>query len=973
MDGEGFGSDAMRSNWDVYKDAFAPPAPSRRVKAWERAPVSAHAPRLQGQKVWKKVGMRTFSKEDDKENCEAAQEELEKGGMGSRKRVRVRGGKENISNALWKTSRVEEDGGDVMVMGSPKKMRMSMGPGDIDAFVVPRKRTNTNHLITPRKPGRKTPLMEQSQPMNTAGSSPKFFAYGPTKLSPQKIPLNDQEIAHESTTTFTSAKTAVQKVVLNGLDQTEEGTTVPAEKLVRRRNSLRRSTRRLTRAMTPEQQPAAPAESTKANQPSEVPAPNLETVTEPAPKVENSVIEEAPKNPESIENVFGLFDPVAISIEESHETPVPAAVEQQAALESAESKTPSSQKEEDILAGCSPVTPKTPTGDLEEDSPIQQPENISPQASSTFQQFSNDAIDAGTVIEVSFGAAAKMIPESQPTVLNSTEIRTEIQFSPTKASGTPRQRRKTPQRRGSRRSTRSNRADSVPLEDQPVHATPQIQNAHLNVSPAESRMVKTPNQKSRRPSDQEGAVEKRLSSQVGMSQDAEPTATATASKQNVEVETRAQQMTSTKIEGLVTTQPFGSNLQSEHADITGPIIECISSETDNHVENPNLAITARVEEEILSSGAVNVQADAPFDTAITTTFVPSEFESFSPLQVSQPEELKQNAKLPSHESRRGSVETLEVLEPISISLSTGKLQEDSTEEAPDELPGSSTPNPSTSELIETISENAPVNTFDQDDTDMLRSFLTRVKANKAAKAVTSIPKRKRSLPHSPLRIPLGSVDSSLSPSSPKSKDEFDVSLPVDRAAKRKMDDAELGYDEATQLKSIRRSGRTRLPVKAAPLAAPSFIPVRRLGQDGDNTVTLRRNEEKELAALTRINTRKNKAGAQLPLQVLAKQAEEKEDPASRQRALKEVFDEKVLKQKKGKKGKSVVWAEELAQFQTEEGKTAELDKEPEKEKEKAVPAEERKNAVKVGVRSKMTLGMVNNGTPAPKRKVRGRT
>jgi 6-phosphofructokinase len=105
--------------------------------------------------------------------------------------------------------------------------------------------------------------------------------------------------------------------------------------------------------------------------------------------------------------------------------------------------------------------------------------------------------------------------------------------------------------------------------------------------------------------------------------------------------------------------------------------------------------------------------------------------------------------------------------------------------------------------------------------------------------------------------------------------------------------------------------------------------------------------------------------------VLAKQAEEKEDPASRQRALKEVFDEKAQKQKRGKKRKTVVWAEELAQFQTEEGKAVELGRE--REKEKAAPTEEKKNAVKVGVRSKMTLGMAVNGTPAPKRKMRGRS
>ena len=109
-------------------------------------------------------------------------------------------------------------------------------------------------------------------------------------------------------------------------------------------------------------------------------------------------------------------------------------------------------------------------------------------------------------------------------------------------------------------------------------------------------------------------------------------------------------------------------------------------------------------------------------------------------------------------------------------------------------------------------------------------------------------------------------------------------------------------------KPTRRSGRTKLPVVKTPLGAPSHIPVRRLGQDGDTTVTLKRTAEKELAALTRVNTRKNKGGSQSVLEVLTKKAEEKEDPVLRQRLLKEVFDEKAQKGKKEKKAKTVVWA-----------------------------------------------------------------
>ena len=326
------------------------------------------------------------------------------------------------------------------------------------------------------------------------------------------------------------------------------------------------------------------------------------------------------------------------------------------------------------------------------------------------------------------------------------------------------------------------------------------------------------------------------------------------------------------------------------------------------------------------------------------------------------------------------VDPLEHLDPISsLICSTGLFVTGSivgsNNEASEELPETSTPNPATTELVEAISENATLTNY-HDETDMLRSFLTRVKANKAAKARSAIPKRKRSLPHSPLRLPLETADANLSPSL-NDKDElaeFDVSLPASSRYKRRKH-SKHGQDDnndAPEEKSIRRSGRTRLPMKLTPIPVPSFIPVRRLGQDGDSTVTLRRSE-KELAALTRVNTRKNKGGALRPLEVLAKKLDEKEDPASRQRALKEVFDEKAQRQKKGKKGKkgkSVVWAEELAQFQTADGKIMKVEEELEKEKEKVAPAaeEEKKSAVRVGVRSKIALGMAVNGTPAPKRR-----
>ena len=318
-------------------------------------------------------------------------------------------------------------------------------------------------------------------------------------------------------------------------------------------------------------------------------------------------------------------------------------------------------------------------------------------------------------------------------------------------------------------------------------------------------------------------------------------------------------------------------------------------------------------------------------------------------------------------SKEGTMGVLEHLGSNSVPASS----EESTDENEtvslriEDHIGLSIPESTTSELVDTISENAQPVVYDHDETDMLRSFLTRVQANKAAKATTYIPKRKRSLPHSPLRLPLGE-SANISPTPQKVQREFDVGPPCPSPSKqhipsnfvRTNDD-----DTVTESTPMRRSGRTRLPVIKTLLSAPSHIPVRRLGQDGDTTVTLKRTEEKELAALTRVNTRKNKGGSQSVAEILAKKIEEKEDPTLRQRLIKEVFNETTKKPKKERR-KSVVWAKELTQYQTVEGRGLNEGKEA----EKIAAPEEKKGAVKVGIRSKISLGMAANGTPAAKRK-----
>ncbi|KFY30011.1 hypothetical protein V493_02170 [Pseudogymnoascus sp. VKM F-4281 (FW-2241)] len=282
------------------------------------------------------------------------------------------------------------------------------------------------------------------------------------------------------------------------------------------------------------------------------------------------------------------------------------------------------------------------------------------------------------------------------------------------------------------------------------------------------------------------------------------------------------------------------------------------------------------------------------------------------------------------------------------------------------------------ESAESTSPNPPAVDYDHDDTDMLRSFLTRVQASKASK---SSPKRKRS-PHSPLRIPLGDMDSNLSPSPVKSASKEPVdptsSSPVKRSKRLNL---QAPTDEPTEPQSCRRSSRTRLPVKSAAPGAPSFIPMRRLGGE-DTTLTLGgKNEVKELAALTRVNTRKNKAGALGAMELLARKAEEKDDPVLRQRLLKEVFDDKEKRGKGGKEKKAVVWAEELTcvrEFDEKKIISKSIAGPKGAKKKKAVVVEEDKEEkatrVRVGMassrESKIALGMGVNGTPAPKRRIR---
>jgi len=180
-----------------------------------------------------------------------------------------------------------------------------------------------------------------------------------------------------------------------------------------------------------------------------------------------------------------------------------------------------------------------------------------------------------------------------------------------------------------------------------------------------------------------------------------------------------------------------------------------------------------------------------------------------------------------------------------------------------------------------------ITTHLDDDTAVLKDFLTRAAASKASKAskankVITIARR-TSLSHrrdsDAVRHALASPRKILEdkdPNSPSPHMSYDTtatldlseSLPLHQSANTTSDDheptdAEVAKAPAT---SSRRSTRFRSsrtphppPSHNSQPQTPNRIPVRRA--DGGEPVVLRRTEAQELGILTRANTRKNKSGA----------------------------------------------------------------------------------------------------------------
>ena len=223
-----------------------------------------------------------------------------------------------------------------------------------------------------------------------------------------------------------------------------------------------------------------------------------------------------------------------------------------------------------------------------------------------------------------------------------------------------------------------------------------------------------------------------------------------------------------------------------------------------------------------------------------------------------------------------------------------------------------------------------------DDTNMLKDFLSRAQARRAA-ITTTQPKEPVSPAAQSLRKILGQRDNnSTTPTTPKDalkKPTTPLSEPVMDLIEER--DAERAPKEPA---SIRRSTRKRHQHLAGstkiPTSAPSFIPVRRT--DGTDPVVLRKSVTHELTMVTRANTRRNKGQSKMPKLVLQDLIVQGPEERESTRAM---------------GAKMVSWDERLVQYQ---------------EAREAQEAQEGEEAKRPKIRQLRGLG-ASNGTPAPKR------
>lgn len=949
----------------MYRDALAPIPNPRVPKPWERSAVPAHAQRLQGHKIWKTAGTRAQNKRDD-----AAQLERDLEGKGSRKRARA-GGKENIGEGKWVKGGIP---GLVLAVTGDENMREEDGARG-------RKRTNMDKLISPRKPlGQKV-----NGTLSLESQAPAFLSDEPRRRKSMRKSIRSSLISADLVIAVQEDDTRGQSDMMQGPYQFGSVSSLVDQE--RRTSSL------VEKDVTAVSPVAIKAEALNTDKDdSLVPAyeENKEergvSTTLQSDIERKAGVTKAATPPQETEILDPPSEDVSHGINSDDEVPQLITVSDQAEI-----------SQESVVTKQLPSSPA-------KKSPVKISLNDAVENTIPFK-FRPVKEEFGDV-----GLPPKLLDENQSPIIASVELAPGF-TEPTESTTTPKKRRSSSMRQGTRRSTRNIRASSANILEQ-ISVDIQAPMAEPKSAKKNSGLLHTPRRTEKQ------IPEGRLSPTVSFFEDFElPAADMVSLRINsntVPVSEDFAFLDTEDPEAPATPKPLESERvletsgdRFEDAEFEPPLI-CVSP---TKLISPSKAF-GDLAASISPLGQDNISDDSfSFDSSPV---------QFSPIKT---EAIFSNSNSTLED---GTVDNTEALGQI---LSPSPIEETTTINSPDgSIDETTVPDSTISDLVATISENAPPLAYEHDDTDLLRNFITRVKADKEAKTQKVNTKRKWSLPHSPIQLPLGEVvaPSPSPPKDPKELEELDarpteIISPSNKRRKIK----NLSEDDQTEPKSIRRSGRTRLPVVKSSIPAPNFIPVRRLGQDADTPVALNRRAERNAERMTakklEDTTRKNKFGAISAQEFLQKKLDNKDDPVLRQRLLKEVFDDNAQAGKGKVKAKSVTWAEEIAQYQEAPREVGRLGRpEPKKRVEKSVkrvkpvtkqkslekvetvsnetslerevpieaeklvkndkPAEqslevagdekEKKTTVRTGSRSKIARAANKNGTPAPKRKTR---
>ncbi|PSN73756.1 hypothetical protein BS50DRAFT_607268 [Corynespora cassiicola Philippines] len=292
-------------------------------------------------------------------------------------------------------------------------------------------------------------------------------------------------------------------------------------------------------------------------------------------------------------------------------------------------------------------------------------------------------------------------------------------------------------------------------------------------------------------------------------------------------------------------------------------------------------------------------------------------------QINMTDDLKLSPVKANVSGQHVASDAMNPFQDIAEGLTLGFTKSTSTERTPRRLRSPSPP------PIQSGTEDATLTIALDDDTALLKDFLTRAAASKANKAATiarrsSLQNRRDS---DVVRHALASPRKVLEDKDPNSPSKHDNEVTLDLSQNLTLrmepqpplsptqDEVEPAEgvqetsEEAKSSSSSRRSSRarkTRLP--APPLAAPQIekpkIAVRRA--DGSEHIVLKKTDAQELSLMTRNNTRKNKQGAlSVSLRLLKLKSEAVLSAAGDDTNTRDAVSGK----------KSVRWDEQLAYFQ----------------------------------------------------------